>query len=205
MRAIAGGRDAAARALRRTRSAVARRTRTLSASTTSIWSDANGGVHVRLVYARAAGSRLVDPLGDRRGASRADHRQLVSIRGADGGVLQERMLDAESSEVSGRHRRGVVNDGSLVRAILCARRSAHPDGLRPSPVPRRRAGRPAALARRDPDDHRVHLGALHHPRARDHGPRRGSQPHRRATDCRVDRLRRHREPDQVGAGIAGGG
>ena len=71
----------------------------LSASTTSVWSDDTGGIHVRLVYARPAGSTLSVRSAIPRRLTRG-HRELLSIRGADGGVLAERMLDAESSDVS---------------------------------------------------------------------------------------------------------
>lgn len=71
----------------------------LSSSTTSLWSDDTGGIHVRVVYERPAGSTLsvrsAIPARLTRG-----HRELLSIRDADGRVLTERMLDAASSDVS---------------------------------------------------------------------------------------------------------
>lgn len=65
----------------------------------SMWTDESKGVHVRVVYPRAAGVTLVlrsdVPVGLLRG-----HRELVSIRSQDGTLLAERMLDAGNNEVS---------------------------------------------------------------------------------------------------------
>jgi hydrogenase/urease accessory protein HupE len=71
----------------------------LSASTTSVWSDDTGGIHVRLVYERPTGSTL-SVRSAIPGRLTRGHRELLSIRGADGSLLAERMLDAESSDVS---------------------------------------------------------------------------------------------------------
>ncbi len=85
--------------------------RTLTASATSNWTDANGGAHVRLAYPRANGLRVVI-----RSRLLADlprsHRQLVSIRGEDGAILQERMLDVVSCEIAADVAATVVNGQS---------------------------------------------------------------------------------------------
>jgi len=71
----------------------------MSASTTSFWSDDSGGIHVRLVYERPPGSRLsirsTIPMRLARG-----HRELLSARLGDSPLLVERMLDAESEDVT---------------------------------------------------------------------------------------------------------
>jgi hypothetical protein len=96
--ATAGGSEALAQAARESIS-VSLDNRRVRAAAVSTWSDASGSVHVSLTYPRADGSRL---------AIRSDllaylprgHRQLVSIRAADGALLQERMLDAHSNEIT---------------------------------------------------------------------------------------------------------
>jgi len=70
----------------------------LPVSATSVWSDA-GGIHVRLVYERRPGSAL-SVASTIPGRLARGHRELLSIRDADGGVLAERMLDAASSDIS---------------------------------------------------------------------------------------------------------
>jgi hydrogenase/urease accessory protein HupE len=73
--------------------------RGLSSSTASVWSDDTGGIHVRLVYDRPAGSTLLVRSAIPSRLARG-HRELLSIRDADGGMITERMLDAASSDVS---------------------------------------------------------------------------------------------------------
>ncbi len=146
--------------------------RALAASTTSFWSDDSGGIHVRLVYERPPGSRLsirsTIPMRLARG-----HRELLSARLGDSALLVERMLDAESGDVIIDVSAASPAVGSLDRSLLFARRPPHPHRLRPSVVPRRRVGRPAPVAGRDSDDHRIHGRPLTHAAARRHRtPRR---------------------------------
>ena len=73
--------------------------RPISPSATSVWSDESGGLHGRMLYDRTAGSRLVVRSTIVRHLARG-HRELLSIRAADGVVLSERMLDAASNEAA---------------------------------------------------------------------------------------------------------
>ena len=165
----------------------------LAASTTSFWSDDSGGIHVRLVYERPPGSRLsirsTIPVRLARG-----HRQLLSVRRGDNALHLERMLDAGSGDVIIDVSAASPAVGSLIGRFFSARRSPHPHRLRPSVVPRRRAGRPARVAGRDSDDHRIHGRPLTHAAARRHRTPGSPRTHRRTVDCRVDRLRRRRKP-----------
>jgi len=71
--------------------------RPVAGSVESISTDNTGGVHARLVFRGAAGSRLVLRSG-LVGRFARGHRELVSIRAKDGRLLVERMLDAQSNE-----------------------------------------------------------------------------------------------------------
>ncbi len=73
--------------------------RSVSRSATSVLTDANG-VRVRMVYRRPAGSRLV--ISSRRFLEDLPrgHRQLLTIHSSDGGVIAERMLDAEVKDAA---------------------------------------------------------------------------------------------------------
>jgi hydrogenase/urease accessory protein HupE len=71
--------------------------RPLTGSVESVSTDNTGGVHARLVFRGAAGSRLV-VRSELVGRFARGHRELVSIRGRDGMLLVERMLDAQSNE-----------------------------------------------------------------------------------------------------------
>lgn len=73
--------------------------RPISPSSTSLWSDEGGGLHGRMLYDRASGSRLVLRSHIVSRLARG-HRELLSIRGVDGAVLSERMLDAASNEAT---------------------------------------------------------------------------------------------------------
>ncbi len=70
--------------------------RRLSPSATSMWVDENTGVHVRMSFARPAGSQLAVRSSVARRLARG-HRELLSIRIQDGTLLAERMLDVESN------------------------------------------------------------------------------------------------------------
>ena len=71
--------------------------RPVAGSMESISTDNTGGVHARLVFRGAAGSRLV-VRSELVGRFARGHRELVSIRAKDGRLLVERMLDAQSNE-----------------------------------------------------------------------------------------------------------
>jgi hydrogenase/urease accessory protein HupE len=71
--------------------------RPVAGSMESISTDSTGGVHARLVFRGAAGSRLV-VRSELVGRFARGHRELVSIRAKDGRLLVERMLDAHSNE-----------------------------------------------------------------------------------------------------------
>jgi hydrogenase/urease accessory protein HupE len=73
--------------------------RRLPSSATSVWSDENGGVHVRISYDRTYGRQLVVRSAIASHLARG-HRELLSIRAEDGTVLSERMLDGMLSETS---------------------------------------------------------------------------------------------------------
>lgn len=71
--------------------------RPLDGPTESISIDGAGSVRVTLVYRGAVGYRL-SVRSRISGRLARGHRELLSIRAEDGGVLAERMLDAESNE-----------------------------------------------------------------------------------------------------------
>jgi len=73
--------------------------RRISPSTTFVWSDESGSLHVRILYDRPSGSRLVLRSTIMSHLARG-HRELLSIRAPDGAVLSERMLDASSDETA---------------------------------------------------------------------------------------------------------
>ena len=147
-----------------------------------------------------AGLQAVDPLAD-PDASCARASRSCSRFAAGSALLVERMLDAESRDVTLDVSAALPAVGSLDRSLLFARRPPHPHRLRPSVVPRGRVGRPARW--RDvirtitafTVAHSLTLllaatGLLVVPGR-----------HRRTIDCRVDCLRRRRKPDPPGAGL----
>jgi hydrogenase/urease accessory protein HupE len=73
--------------------------RSISPSTTSVWSDENGGLHGRMLYDRSSGTRLVVRSTIVSRLARG-HRELLSIRAPDGAPLSARMLDAASDQAA---------------------------------------------------------------------------------------------------------
>ncbi len=90
-------------------------------------------------------------------------------------------------------RLGARDGGDAEGAILQARRRAHPDRVRPPPLPRG----PAAPRRSSPvalqDHHRLHRRPQHHAGPRRPGPRHRAGAARRVRHRRVHRLRGPRE------------
>src|SRR5580765_3767463 len=95
---IVGGRDAFSK-LTHDALQISLDGRSISPSTTSIWSDESGGLHGRMIYDRPSGSRLVLRSAIMSRLARG-HRELLTIHGPDGAVLLERMLDAASEDVA---------------------------------------------------------------------------------------------------------
>jgi hydrogenase/urease accessory protein HupE len=72
--------------------------RPLRASVDAISRDDSGAVHVKLVYRGTAGSRMIVK-STVAGHLARGHRELASVRAADGRLVSERMLDANWTEV----------------------------------------------------------------------------------------------------------
>lgn len=95
---IAGGRDAMS-GLVRDSIELALDGRSIPPSTMTISADGSGGLQARIGYRRPTGSRLVVRSKVVTHLTRG-HRELLSIRTADGIVLAERMLDGGSNEAA---------------------------------------------------------------------------------------------------------
>jgi hydrogenase/urease accessory protein HupE len=85
--------------------------RSLGGTVAQTWTDESKGVHARLVYERVGDATILV-----RSAIPArllpGHRELVSIRGDDGAVLTQRMLDVRLDEVAASVIRHGADPGS---------------------------------------------------------------------------------------------
>jgi hydrogenase/urease accessory protein HupE len=73
--------------------------RRLPTSETLVWSDGSGGAHARITCERRSGRHLLVRSTAATRLARG-HRELLSIRGQDGTLLSQRMLDGALNEAS---------------------------------------------------------------------------------------------------------